>query len=72
MVKLLLIIYPPIEFPTRVSPLVTNGVVISGYIISPGKPYTANSFGLPIDGPLAQIGIVMALKIQGKFYGPLM
>jgi alcohol dehydrogenase (cytochrome c) len=57
----------PIELPTRVSPLVTNGVVISGYITSAGKPYTANSFGLPIDSPLAQTGIVMALdKDTGK------
>ena len=27
----------PIEFPTRVSPLVTNGIVISGYITSVRK-----------------------------------
>jgi alcohol dehydrogenase (cytochrome c) len=57
----------PIEVPTRVSPLVTNGVVISGYITSAGNPYTANSFGLPIDSPIAQTGIVMALdKDTGK------
>jgi alcohol dehydrogenase (cytochrome c) len=57
----------PIEFPTRVSPLVTNDVVISGYITSAGKPYTANSFGLPIDSPIVQTGIVMALdKDTGK------
>jgi alcohol dehydrogenase (cytochrome c) len=57
----------PIEFPTRVSPLVTNGIVISGYITSAGKPYTANTFGLPIDSPIFQSGIIMALdKNNGK------
>jgi outer membrane protein assembly factor BamB len=62
----------PIEFPTRVSPLVTNGIIVSGYITSAGKPYTANTFGLPIDSPITQTGVVIALdedtgKILWKF-----
>ena len=57
----------PIDFPTRVSPLVTNGIVISGYYTSPGKPYTANTFGLPIESPIFPSGILMALdKNNGK------
>ena len=57
----------PIEFPTRVSPLVTNGILISGYITSSGKPYTANTFGLPMESPILQSGIIMALdKNNGK------
>jgi glucose dehydrogenase len=57
----------PIDFPTRVSPLVTNGIVISGHVTSVGKPYTANTFGLPLKSPLSQSGIIMALdKDTGK------
>lgn len=57
----------PIDFPTRVSPLVTNGIVISGYYTSPGKPYTANTFGLPIESPILPSGILVALdKDNGK------
>jgi alcohol dehydrogenase (cytochrome c) len=57
----------PIDFPTRVSPLVTNGIVISGYYSSPRKPYTANTFGLPIESPILPSGIITALdKNNGK------
>ena len=57
----------PIEFPTRVSPLVTNGIVISGHMTSVGKPYTANTFGLPIESPIFPSGVIMALdKNNGK------
>lgn len=51
-----------IDFPTQVSPLVTNGIVFSGYMTSPGKPYTATiPWGNPIEGPLQSTGIIMAL-----------
>jgi alcohol dehydrogenase (cytochrome c) len=57
----------PIDFPTRVSPLVTNGIVISGYYTSPAKPYTANTFGLPIESPILPSGMLVALdKNNGK------
>ncbi len=63
----------PIDFPTRVSPLVTNGLVISGYLTSAGKPYTASTFGLPTESPILQTGIIIALdRIMEKYYGSLM
>ena len=47
----------PTEFPTWVSPLVTNGVVFTGHITAIGKPYTQ----------LLPSGIIMALdKNTGK------
>jgi alcohol dehydrogenase (cytochrome c) len=57
----------PINLPTRVSPLVTNGIVISGYKTTLGKLYTANTFGTPQEGPIAPTGMIMALdKDTGK------
>jgi len=53
--------HTPIDFPTRVSPLVTNEVVFSGYMTSFGKPYTADLWGNPIEGRLQPTGIIMAL-----------
>lgn len=49
------------EFPTWVSPLVTNGVVFSGTITATGKPYPYSAFGGPTDTPLIPSGILMAL-----------
>jgi alcohol dehydrogenase (cytochrome c) len=37
----------PTEYPTWVSPLVTNGVVFSGHITATGKPYATSQFGGP-------------------------
>jgi alcohol dehydrogenase (cytochrome c) len=55
------------EFPTYVSPLVTNGLVFTGEQTPLGKPYTVNAFGAPISGPLIPSGIIMALdKDTGK------
>jgi hypothetical protein len=52
----------PIDLPTRVSTLVTDGIVIiSGYKTAVGKPYTASTFGGPMKSPLASTGIIMAL-----------
>lgn len=57
----------PTEFPTWVSPLVTNGLVFSGHITAIGKPYTVNVFGAPLESPLIPSGIIMALdKDTGK------
>jgi alcohol dehydrogenase (cytochrome c) len=57
----------PTEFPTWVSPLVTNGVVFSGHITATGKPYQFNEFGAPTQTPLISSGIIMALdKDTGK------
>jgi glucose dehydrogenase/plastocyanin len=52
----------PTEFPTLVSPAVTNGVVFSGHLTATGTPYTfRGSDGAPLDTPLNLSGIVMAL-----------
>ena len=51
----------PTEFPTWVSPLVTNRVVFSGHITATGKPYQFNEFGAPTQTPLIPSGIIMAL-----------
>ena len=51
----------PTEYPTWVSPLVTNGVVFSGHITATGKPYQSNEFGAPTQTPLKPSGIIMAL-----------
>src|SRR5436190_23170154 len=57
----------PTEFPTAVSPAVTNGIVFSGHMTATGKPYTFNEFGAPIKTPLNPSGIIMALdKDTGK------
>ena len=57
----------PTEYPTWVSPLVTNGVVFSGHITATGKPYQSNEFGAPTQTPLIPSGIIMALdKDTGK------
>jgi glucose dehydrogenase len=57
----------PTEFPTWVSPLVTNGIVFSGHITATGKPYKFNDFGAPSQTPLISSGIIMALdKDTGK------
>ncbi len=49
------------DFPTWVSPLVTNGIVFSGHITDTGKPYETNNFGAPSKTPLIPSGIIMAL-----------
>jgi alcohol dehydrogenase (cytochrome c) len=49
------------DFPTWVSPLVTNGVVFSGTITATGTPYPYGDFGGPTDTPLIPSGILMAL-----------
>jgi alcohol dehydrogenase (cytochrome c) len=49
------------DFPTWVSPLVTNGLVFSGHITATGKPYEYNTFAGPTDSPLIPSGIIMAL-----------
>ncbi len=55
------------EFPTWVSPLVTNGLVFSGQVTPMRKPYTVNTFGAPLDTPIEPSGIIMALdKDTGK------
>jgi alcohol dehydrogenase (cytochrome c) len=51
----------PTEFPTWVSPLVTNDVVFSGHITATGKPYKYNDFGAATNTPLIPSGIIMAL-----------
>ncbi|HZD33567.1 MAG TPA: PQQ-binding-like beta-propeller repeat protein, partial [Nitrososphaeraceae archaeon] len=51
----------PTEFPTWVSPVVSNGLVFSGHITDIGKPYTVNVFGAPISTPLSPSGIILAL-----------
>jgi alcohol dehydrogenase (cytochrome c) len=57
----------PTSFPTKVSPLVTNGVVFSGYFTSNGKPYTADEYGNPKITPLESSGILVAFdKDSGK------
>jgi alcohol dehydrogenase (cytochrome c) len=49
------------EFPTWVSPLVTDGVVFSGHITATGKPYQYGQFGAPTQAPLVPSSIIMAL-----------
>lgn len=57
----------PTDFPTWVSPLVTNGVVFAGHITEIGKPYKYDVFGTPNKTPLVANGIIMALdKDTGK------
>jgi outer membrane protein assembly factor BamB len=57
----------PTEFPTYVSPAVTNGVVFAGHNTATGKPYKYSGFGGPISSPLNPSGIVFALdKDTGK------
>lgn len=57
----------PTEFPTWVSPLVTNGIVFSGHVTATGTPYTVNVFGAAINTPKIPSGIIMALdKSTGK------
>jgi plastocyanin/outer membrane protein assembly factor BamB len=57
----------PTEFPTWVSPAVTNGVVFSGHITATGKPYQFSDFGAPTETPLIPSGIILALdKDTGK------
>ncbi|HZD36506.1 MAG TPA: PQQ-binding-like beta-propeller repeat protein, partial [Nitrososphaeraceae archaeon] len=51
----------PTEFPTWVSPLVTNGLVFSGHITATGKPYTFNDFGAAQNTPITPSGIIIAL-----------
>jgi alcohol dehydrogenase (cytochrome c) len=51
----------PTEFPTWVSPSLTNDIVFSGHITATGKPYAYNDFGAPTDTPLIPAGIIMAL-----------
>ena len=55
----------PTEFPTRVSPAVTNGVVFSGQTTGIGKPYRDN--GGRTFSPLNPSGTIFALdKDTGK------
>jgi outer membrane protein assembly factor BamB len=57
----------PIEFPTAVSPAVTNGVVFSGQMTATGKPCPFNEDGAPVNTPLNPSGIIIALdKDTGK------
>ncbi len=60
----------PTEFPTWVSPLVTNGIVIAGHVTAIGKPYGTSQFGgpdSPTSSPLIPSGIIFALdKDTGK------
>lgn len=50
------------EFPTWVSPLVTNGLVFTGHITATGTPYQySTDFGGPTDTPQIPSGILMAL-----------
>ena len=51
----------PTEFPTWVSPSLTNDLVFSGHITATGKPYAYNDFGAPTDTLLIPSGIIMAL-----------
>ena len=51
----------PTEFPTWVSPLVTNDIVFSGHITATGKPYSYNDFGAATETPIIPSGIIMAL-----------
>jgi alcohol dehydrogenase (cytochrome c) len=51
----------PTEFPTWVSPAVTNGVVFSGHITATGKPYSVSDFGAPTETPQIPSGVIMAL-----------
>ena len=49
------------DFPTWVSPLVTNGLVFSGHVTATGKPYPYDDFGSPKKTPLISSGILLAL-----------
>jgi len=50
------------EFPTWVSPLVTNGLLFSGHVTATGKPYPYGAFGSPATkSPLIPSGILLAL-----------
>jgi outer membrane protein assembly factor BamB len=51
----------PTGFPTWVSPLVTNGVVFSGHITSPGNFTVADPFSSPLETPITVLGILIAL-----------
>jgi outer membrane protein assembly factor BamB len=39
----------PTEFPTAVSPAVTNGIVFSGHMTATGKPYAFNEDATPVN-----------------------
>ena len=55
----------PTEFPTRVSPAVTNGVVFSGHMTAIGTPYKYDSLtGWVIFAPLNPSGIIFALDVD--------
>jgi len=54
----------PTEFPTWVSPLVTNGVVFSGHVTSAGHQYEFNTFGAPTIAPRVPRGILLALDSE--------
>jgi len=49
------------NFPTWVSPLVTNGIVFSGHVTATGKPYPYSAFGGPTKTPLISSGVLLAL-----------
>jgi alcohol dehydrogenase (cytochrome c) len=51
----------PTEFPTWVSPSLTNDIIFSGHITATGKPYAYNDFGAATKTPLISSGIIMAL-----------
>jgi alcohol dehydrogenase (cytochrome c) len=51
----------PTEFPTLVSPLVTNGVVFSGHRTATGKPYITDEFGNVKSTKVEPTGILLAL-----------
>jgi hypothetical protein len=53
----------PTEYPTWISPLVTNGVVFSGHVSATGKPYEHSAYGgpnSPASTPLISSGIIFA------------
>ncbi|HZD42878.1 MAG TPA: PQQ-binding-like beta-propeller repeat protein, partial [Methanomicrobiales archaeon] len=57
----------PTDYPTYVSPLVTNGLVFAGHMTATGKPYQYNFFSHPEKTPIMPTGIIFALdKKTGK------
>ena len=50
----------PTEFPTAVSPAVTNGIVFSGHMTATGKPYSFNEDAAPRNTLLNPSGIIVA------------
>ena len=54
----------PTEFPTWTSPVIANGLVISGHVPAIGKPYAISQFGGPnslSSAPVVPSEIIFAL-----------